>query len=295
MGLLILLYVLNYCEKEKKPIAMILTCPNCNVQFNLDDDLLGESGRKVKCTSCEEIWFQDPEIIEEVIEEVDFEAAVQEEDLQEEGVFQEIEEPPPQTIQKPVNNIDNDKNKFISIAIAASVFLVIFTYLLVNSSSFIQNNPNMRVFYALFGVGPEVAGQNLVFDQVVAENNGKAIKISGNIINLESAPKQVPDIEISLIGGTDIVIAKWYINPPKDMVEPEGNVAFSSSYDIELPESERLNAKVRFVLGAKIDEASGADNPALHLGGSDHQSDHGESLKPHQAAVSEPHQGSSHH
>ena len=36
---------------------MIITCPNCETQYFADDATIGESGRTVKCASCEHSWF----------------------------------------------------------------------------------------------------------------------------------------------------------------------------------------------------------------------------------------------
>ncbi len=271
---------------------MIVTCPNCNVQFNLDDDLLGDTGRKVKCTSCDEIWFQEPENIviepeEEIIEEVI------EEPVEEIIDTPKISEP----AKPPVNN--NDKGKIISIAIAASVFFVILTYFLVNSASFTQKHPSMYGFYALFGVKPDIAGLGLVFDQVKAVNNGKTINISGKIINLEPKDKVIPSIEASLVNVAGDIIAKWYISPPVDMLKSEGGIAFNSTHNINLEQGAELSATVRFVITAKTDlktdEASDENNPAPHQGDLDHQSDHEESSKSHQPASSAPDQAASHH
>ena len=35
---------------------MIIECPNCNKKFNLDDKLIPENGRTLKCSSCDHIW-----------------------------------------------------------------------------------------------------------------------------------------------------------------------------------------------------------------------------------------------
>ena len=35
---------------------MIIECPNCNKKFNLDQKLIPQSGRKLKCNSCGHIW-----------------------------------------------------------------------------------------------------------------------------------------------------------------------------------------------------------------------------------------------
>ena len=36
---------------------MIITCPNCNKQFKIDDSQIPEKGRNLQCGSCEHVWF----------------------------------------------------------------------------------------------------------------------------------------------------------------------------------------------------------------------------------------------
>ena len=36
---------------------MIIECPNCNKKFNLDEKLIPRSGRNLKCSSCEHVWY----------------------------------------------------------------------------------------------------------------------------------------------------------------------------------------------------------------------------------------------
>ncbi len=35
---------------------MIIECPNCNKKFNLDEKLIPQNGRNLKCSSCGHIW-----------------------------------------------------------------------------------------------------------------------------------------------------------------------------------------------------------------------------------------------
>tara|TARA_B100000945_G_scaffold313690_1_gene310154 strand:+ start:96 stop:569 length:474 start_codon:yes stop_codon:yes gene_type:complete len=35
---------------------MIIECPNCNKKFNIDENLIHEKGRLLKCSSCDHIW-----------------------------------------------------------------------------------------------------------------------------------------------------------------------------------------------------------------------------------------------
>ena len=41
---------------------MIITCPNCNKQFQIDNSLIPDGGRDLQCGSCNNVWFY---IIEE--------------------------------------------------------------------------------------------------------------------------------------------------------------------------------------------------------------------------------------
>ena len=36
---------------------MIITCPNCNKQFQIDNSLIPDEGRDLQCGSCNHLWF----------------------------------------------------------------------------------------------------------------------------------------------------------------------------------------------------------------------------------------------
>tara|TARA_B100001173_G_scaffold231923_1_gene201751 strand:- start:681 stop:1127 length:447 start_codon:yes stop_codon:yes gene_type:complete len=36
---------------------MIITCPNCNKQFKIDNSLIPNEGRDLQCGSCNNVWF----------------------------------------------------------------------------------------------------------------------------------------------------------------------------------------------------------------------------------------------
>jgi len=54
---------------------MIITCNNCNKQFNLDSDLVPNKGRLLQCAGCNHKWFFKKEILENtvnpIIEDID--------------------------------------------------------------------------------------------------------------------------------------------------------------------------------------------------------------------------------
>lgn len=39
---------------------MVIDCPDCGSQFRLDPKLLEPKGRKLRCSECQAVWFQDP-------------------------------------------------------------------------------------------------------------------------------------------------------------------------------------------------------------------------------------------
>ena len=72
---------------------MIITCPNCNKQFKIDNSLIPDEGRDLQCGSCNHIWFyniqeKNNEVLElkqEIIsEDIETKAENKEDKLEEE-------------------------------------------------------------------------------------------------------------------------------------------------------------------------------------------------------------------
>ena len=85
---------------------MIITCPNCNKQFKIDNSLIPDEGRDLQCGSCNHIWFYNiQEKNNEVLE------------LKQEIINQDIETKP-----------ENKGSKFFSYLI---VFIISFVALII--------------------------------------------------------------------------------------------------------------------------------------------------------------------
>ena len=97
---------------------MIITCPNCNKQFKIDNSLIPDEGRDLQCGSCNHIWFYNiqeknnevlelkQEIISEDIETKaeNKEDKIEEKQQQEEIIKTEI------NIKKKEKNSEKQKN-----------------------------------------------------------------------------------------------------------------------------------------------------------------------------------------
>ena len=91
---------------------MIITCPNCNKQFKIDNSLIPDEGRDLQCGSCNHIWFyniqeKNNEVLElkqEIIsEDIETKAENKEDKIEEKQKPEEI-------IKTEINNKKKEKN-----------------------------------------------------------------------------------------------------------------------------------------------------------------------------------------
>ena len=91
---------------------MIITCPNCNKQFKIDNSLIPDEGRDLQCGSCNHIWFyniqkKNNEVLElkqEIFsEDIETKAENKEDKIEEKQLTEEI-------IKTEINNKKKEKN-----------------------------------------------------------------------------------------------------------------------------------------------------------------------------------------
>ena len=91
---------------------MIITCPNCNKKFKIDNSLIPDEGRDLQCGSCNHIWFyniqeKNNEVLElkqEIIsEEIESKVDNKEDKIEEKQQPEEI-------IKTEINNKKKEKN-----------------------------------------------------------------------------------------------------------------------------------------------------------------------------------------
>ena len=97
---------------------MIITCPNCNKQFKIDNSLIPDEGRDLQCGSCNHIWFyniqeKNNEVLElkqEIIsEDIETKAENKEDKIEEEQQPEEIIKNEI-NIKKKEENLEKQKN-----------------------------------------------------------------------------------------------------------------------------------------------------------------------------------------
>ena len=91
---------------------MIITCPNCNKQFKIDNSLIPDEGRDLQCGSCNHIWFYNFEEKNNEVLELKQEIISRDIEPKTENKDDKIEEKlqPEEVIKTEINNKKKEKN-----------------------------------------------------------------------------------------------------------------------------------------------------------------------------------------
>ena len=110
---------------------MIITCPNCNKQFKIDNSLLPDDGRDLQCGSCDYVWFykredksESPLTLNENISENKVGSEIEQEKIIKPEIKKKILKPIPDTVKKS----SNKGSKFFSYLM---VFIISFVALII--------------------------------------------------------------------------------------------------------------------------------------------------------------------
>ena len=92
---------------------MIISCPNCNKKFNIDQSLIPDEGRDLQCGSCNHIWFYNThEKHNNEVQELKQEIIIEDIEPKAENKEDKIEEKqqPEEIIKTEINNKKKEKN-----------------------------------------------------------------------------------------------------------------------------------------------------------------------------------------
>ena len=91
---------------------MIITCPNCNKQFKIDNSLIPDEGRDLQCGSCNNIWFYNIQEKSNEVLELKQEIISDDIEIKAENKDDKIEEKhqPKEIIKNEIKNKKKEKN-----------------------------------------------------------------------------------------------------------------------------------------------------------------------------------------
>ena len=88
---------------------MIITCPNCNKQFKIDNSLIPNEGRDLQCGSCNHVWFY--EIVEENDEVLKLNEEIVSKDIEIEGEYKKEKIEEKKKLPEKINAENNNEKK----------------------------------------------------------------------------------------------------------------------------------------------------------------------------------------
>jgi predicted Zn finger-like uncharacterized protein len=243
---------------------MSLICPDCQATYNVNPDLLGPNGRKVRCATCGHIWMALPPMplppekpIENPFENIAAPTAAAAKTSLEDGpqiriippenifasmvaqtaakaeiheethqTFRPIETAPPQKPDGPIMLL------FRQLFIPASlVMLAIFAGILILARSDIARRaPEALAVYNFFGINPLPPGGGLALLNVHDESRfsqlDNALVVHGDLVNRTSAELKVPlfKMDITSPGGQT---KTFMARGPVDKIEGGAIVPFT--------------------------------------------------------------------
>ena len=84
---------------------MIITCPNCNKQFKIDNSLIPDEGRDLQCGSCNHVWFYKIEEENNTVLKLDEEIVIKDTEIKSKNKKDKIEKK-----KQPLEKINTEIN-----------------------------------------------------------------------------------------------------------------------------------------------------------------------------------------
>jgi|GEM_PF-1987503 len=213
---------------------MILECPSCHAQFNVPDGAITAAGRTVKCSSCQHQWHamlpapkapveaeQQPILVDTSF----LEQLARATDAPDESIAAQVEPAAVEAVQAPAAEqpalaaAKTVKHPFVfpfpiwpfKLAAPSLALCWLALAMLAYFPSWIEG-PVVGGIYKALGVVP-TDGVILADIAMQRQQEGQRTRflISGNIVNQEAAPREVPAVRIQMLSHeNEVVWAREY-------------------------------------------------------------------------------------
>lgn len=121
------------------------------------------------------------------------------------------------------------------------LFFILFVLCVFLKDTIVSSFPASKPVYAALGFKMPVAGEGLVFDQVVTSWNDNQLNIEGQIVNLTSDKSLIPYIEVTFQDAQGHVIDRSGFQTTSDVVDGESVEVFS--YDFQVLEDTKAQTQ----------------------------------------------------
>jgi predicted Zn finger-like uncharacterized protein len=208
---------------------MIVTCTACQTRYRLDEqELGGTAGRAVRCTNCGHIWHQAPLAIEAPTGKDSSRIAPA---ASEAAVTYEHRPPaprlgvPPRSQPAPALPRRVGRHGLAAFGRVLVIFLALLLVLALLAGIVARRRlsamwPPAERFYVSIGLPVESLGAGLVIGKIAPARSSDALMVAGEIVNLESTPRDVPRLRVALRDAAEKEVQFEIVDPPKAQLQP---------------------------------------------------------------------------
>lgn len=256
---------------------MIITCPECQSQYRLADEVLGAAGKDVRCTTCRHTWLQLPEkpllpSDEEVVLKTEVEAVPA-------GVLpgddplptmpvpvetfetilkQTVDQASPEVMKPAASDFKAPSVSYTAIGNVTTAQFGVLVFLLFLFAtllplflfkSFIAHHvPPMIALYETIGFDIPAPGQGFRVHDMDAEyqidKDKKTLIVRAKLTNISEKAKQIPTLEVTLLDPKGHGLKKWVIDK-EDSKELASGEAVPVKLEFKDAPEEGVNARIR--------------------------------------------------
>lgn len=162
---------------------MIVTCSQCSKRYMLDEALLPQDGRQVRCISCHHIWRQMPDS------------------------SSLITSPPLLGLGDMAIDIrPSSRKKFswLGSVIFLAIFISFISVLIFGRNVILTLWPHSERYYDLVGLPVNLPGSGLSLSNtgsnVYKEGEIEMVIVTGDVVNISKRARSIPPLKIKLIG-----------------------------------------------------------------------------------------------
>ncbi|WP_293807639.1 zinc-ribbon domain-containing protein [uncultured Bosea sp.] len=253
---------------------MLIVCPSCASQYELDAAKLGPEGRKVRCAGCKTSWHVEPTAFPEppsaaetqalLAEELERAASIEAEitAIAAEGARQDeageapaVEAPPaagPKRRGKPSGKARKAPGAILRRggaglpAVAALAGLVLLGGVVWQREAAVRAAPQLAGLFEKIGMPVNVRGLSLssIESGLVEDGQNRFLVVEGDVTNVTKSKTMVPPIEVAVRDAAGATLYTWTTEPPRTSLQPAELIRFRAR--LASPPEQGQSVRVRF-------------------------------------------------
>src|SRR5436190_7933078 len=164
---------------------MVVTCPQCSKRYMLDESLLPQEGRQVRCIACHHVWRKIPDVARSI-------------------------HPAPfmgtADLALQMNVSSEKQSPWLGWGIFLTTLVLCVSIFIFGRNFIVSHWPMSEKYYEFIGLQVTLPGAGLSIanasSQIHQEGAIEMIRVMGNVMNISESVRAIPPLKIKLIGNS---------------------------------------------------------------------------------------------